>query len=171
MTEIGDHQQPRGLRRQPFLDVGKELEQRIERQQLTPGRVEKARARHPSQHLVCHSGGPLVAVTDGILDEPAGLVDQSVVRAPGVHTDRIEHTTGPARGVSAASGAIAKACKEGGNVPPEMPLAPARCVGEAVDFAQRRRGCAEGADEDAAAAGAEIDGGPEARKPGHDPSR
>ena len=99
------------------------------------------------------------------------VIDQAVVHAPAIDTDRLEHTTRPARGFGGGGHAIAKAGKESRGVPPEVSVAVHRGVGEAMGLLQREQRRTKGADEDAAAAGAEIDSGAEGRRCAHDASR
>ena len=171
MTEVGNHQQPGRAAWQPGGNVGHELEDRIKPKTLNPGGVEESLAGDARQHLLGHVRGPLVAVTHRILEQPALVIDQAVVDAPGIDADRIEHAARPARRGGGASGAVPQAGKQRGGIPPEMPVEAARSVGKAVHLLQRQRLSIQGADEDAAAAGAQIDGGPEDRGRGQDASK
>ncbi len=159
MAEVGHQQQPLGSLRQPLLDMGHELEHRVEGQQLNACRAEQCFARDHRTGALHHAVCPLVAIADRILQELALAVQEAIVHAPRVHAGRLEAGVPSARRVVSTAKSLAQAGDERRHVPAKMPLAQARCVRKPMRLLQPDAVVIDGDDEQAPAAGAEIDSG------------
>src|SRR5690606_38009506 len=94
----------------------------------------------------------------GWIHEAAGVVDERMIDAPSVHADGGE---GGAAGQGGDGGGESGAdlAPEAGDVPVVVAVEGLKGVGKAVDLAEGELPVFPGAEDDAAAGGAEIDGG------------
>lgn len=87
MQEIGDEQEPGGLRGNAFTRVSVQLVERVEREALNAGTLHDIGTRHTREHSLHHAVRAMIAVADWPLDEIAAAIHQAVVNAPAIHAD------------------------------------------------------------------------------------
>ena len=135
-------------------DHREQLVQRVDGHELDAGGARRSRRAARSRRR--RSGMPVrprVAVVDRVREQPAAVVEQPEVHAPGVHADaRRPGPPAPARRRPAID--VAEQAQE---VPVERARERHRDVGEAVDVLEGQAAAVEGADDGPAALGAEID--------------
>ncbi len=115
------------------------------------GRVDLV-FRHTLQHIGHRGHVAFVAIVVGVLDELHLLAKERVIDAPRVDADAGQRHV--ARGRKPGPHLVPQPC----DIPVERVPIGNRLVGEAVNFADGQRACAQLAGDRAAALGAEVEG-------------
>lgn len=153
--QVGDHQQrPRG-RELRALAGRRQLEDRVEGQMLQPGDPVQLLRADVVPDPACDVLRPAVAVVVGDPEQGAVRVEQPVVDGPAVDADRRDAVTGPGRQAQA----VQALPEQGEDVPVQSGGQSDGGVGEAVHLVEDEVVRAHPAEDDAAAGGAEVDGG------------
>jgi hypothetical protein len=137
--------------------VGVELVDRIEDQELDSGAAEDLGPRDLGEDRLHLVGGALVAVGDGLLEQPPRRVDQSVVDGPRVDAHRFEGRLQLPRGRGRDPNARLDAVEEDAARPPQVAIREGRRVVEPVDFLEKEAVFLQAAQHGPPAAGPEID--------------
>ena len=157
MAEVRYQKKASGLRGQPISSVGRELKERVELEKLDAGAREDLVTPDARENLGHKACGPIVAIADRLFDELAGTVDQSIVHAPGIDTGRDELEAGR-RAVRRSAQARPQAVEQLRDVPSQATIDVTRRVVEAVRLLEADGARRDFTDNDATAAGAQIDG-------------
>ena len=87
VDEVWNQEQPRGVRGQARARVRAELVERVQFDELNPRALEQLCARDDLKDLFHHTARPRVAIADGLLDQRALAIDQTVIDPPTVNAD------------------------------------------------------------------------------------
>jgi hypothetical protein len=153
--EVAHHQQAVRLAELRVARAGhrEQLEERVDGHELDSRGAVDLLARDRREGQVLHARCACVAVVDRVAEEPAAIVEEAEVHAPGVHPDRGHRATGgrPPQ----ARGDVAEEAQE---IPVERAGQRHRHVREAVDVLEGQAPAVEGPDDRAAALRAQVDG-------------
>ena len=119
MAEVRDHEQAAGAGGKALPHVDGELEERVELQELDAGPLEDLRAGHRSEDALHRSVGPVVAVAHRVLDEASPGVEQAVIDAPGIDSDRRQRPPPRSRGPLGVGEALLEAVEDAAERPAE----------------------------------------------------
>src|ERR1051325_1036031 len=101
--QVWNQEQPRRAPGKAFQRVSVELKERIEGHELNARALEDFLARDKGEDLLHCVARSLVSVTDGVFDEHARVVDQTVIDAPAIDAYAFD---GPAKLARTLAGTI-----------------------------------------------------------------
>jgi hypothetical protein len=165
--QVGDHRQTRRSGGQlPGAQLGEELHQGVDGQEVDPGARVELLTRKDVEQVLEHALRSLVPIGDRVREELAFPVDPAVVDPP-----RIDAQTRQLRRLETRKGHGApQSCANSGpeflEVPAQVPPRPARGTPKAVDLVQANAIVARSPEHDATPARPQIDGEPGALSTG-----
>ena len=134
--------------------LGRELVHRVERQELHTVDPVQLGAADAGVHRVDGAVRSIVAVGDRFAEKGAVRIEQSVVDAPRVDTDRLDVWITGGEGRETGEDLLVEA----GHVPAQMPIVLVYGVRKAVHHVERQRVAGDDACDDASTRRAEVDG-------------